>query len=70
MGRPRSGRKTRNIRVTEAAFAAASAATELSGETLVDLVSRIVKGESERVIDEGYRRRMSSRAALLGNPDF
>ncbi len=56
MGRPKSTPKTHSIKITEEAHEAARIASGYTGETFVDLISRVVKQESSRIIEEYHEK--------------
>lgn len=57
MARPKSAPKSRNIKITVDAYESARIASGFTGESIVDFVSRIIKDQGEKIIDEQYKLR-------------
>jgi hypothetical protein len=57
VGRPKSAAESRTVKITVEAYDAARIASGFTGDTIVDLVSRLVKESCEIIIDQEYARR-------------
>jgi len=56
MGRPKSAPKSHSIKITDEAHEAARIASGYTGETFVDLISRVVKQECVKIIEQYHAK--------------
>ena len=69
MGRPKASPKTHSIKITDEAHEAARIASGYTGETFVDLISRVVKQESIKIINEYHAKWVAKEAGEAEDPD-
>jgi hypothetical protein len=69
MGRPKSAPKSHSIKITNEAHEAARIASGYTGETFVDLISRVVRQECVRIIEQYHAQWVEKEKLGQDKPD-